>query len=554
MTDMSAQDTPAQAEARGDGLGADISRPRKAGMRRAGRAGLVMLLVLVVVAALSMLGVLALTGKPIRLPVWTVAEVETRANAALQDVLPGAAVSVGAIEITLDQDWTPRLRLEDLRLLQGPGSTLLALPDLRMSFDAGAFITERRLRPASLRIIGGAVTLNRRADGSLDLQIGATGQAPPINGLSDLFAQIDRALDTPLLSRLDRIEAEAASLTMIDSRLNRIWTVGDGRITLENREDALAAEVGLSLASESGEPAQALVTLVRPKGQALLRVTAAVEGVAAADIAAQTPVLGVLGVLDAPISGRISAELNNDGLTALSAQMSLGAGALRPDPATPPIGFDGAALSLGYEPARGRVVISDLSIESRTLRVKASGHSYLLGDDGDILTGPLGQRLPSGFLGQVQISGAELDPEGLFDRPLRFSGGAMDARLTLQPFRLEIGQVALIEETGRRLTLAGGVEALTAGWSVALDLALDAIAHDRLLQVWPKGAVPGTREWVGQNVAQGLLTNVKAALRVTPGQEPRLAMGYEFDGAEVTFLRTLPPIRNGRGRSTIENN
>lgn len=548
MTDLSAQDDPI-----GDG-GPKGMPPRRgrAGLRRAGKTGLVFLLVLVVLAAISVLGVLALTGKSIRLPVWTVAEVETRANAALQDVLPGAAVSVGAIEITLDQDWTPRLRLEDLRLLQGPGSTLLALPDLRMSFDAGALVTERALRPASLRIIGGTVTLNRREDGSLDLRIGAAGAAPPINGLNDLFAQIDRALDAPLLSRLDRIEAEAASLTLTDSRLRRTWTVGDGRITLENREDALAAELGVSLASDSGEPAHALVTVIRPKGQALVRVTAAVERMAAADIAAQTPVLGWLAVLDAPISGRISAELSNDGLTALSGQMSLGAGVLQPDPATAPIGFDGAAVSVSYDPTRGRVVLGDLSVEGPTLRLKASGHSYLLGDAGEILTGPLGRRLPAGFLGQVQVSEAQLDPEGLFDQPLRFSGGAMDARLTLDPFRLEIGQVALIEETGRRLSLAGKVEAVAAGWQVALDLGLDAIAHDRLLQVWPKSAVPGTRDWVGQNVAEGLLTNVRAALRVTPGQDPRLALGYEFDGAEVRFLRTLPPIRNGRGRSTIE--
>ncbi|MFN4153299.1 MAG: AsmA-like C-terminal region-containing protein [Paracoccaceae bacterium] len=556
MTELSAQGGTDREGAQ------DAASPRsraagaqqRPGFRRAGRAGLVLLLVLVVLAALSLLGVLALTGKPIRLPVWTVAEIETRANAALQDVLPGAAVSVGGIEITLDPDWTPRLGMEDLRLLQGPGSTLLALPDLQMSFDARAFVRERKLRPASLRIVGGTVSLHRREDGSLDLRIGSAGAAPPINGLSDLFAQIDRALETPLLSQLDRIDAEATSLTLTDARLGRTWTVGDGRITLENRADVLAAEVGLSLASLTGEPAQALVTVIRPKGQALVRVTAAVERVAAADIAAQTPVLGWLGVLDAPISGRISAELNNDGLTAMDAQMSLGAGALRPDPATPPIGFDGAAVSLGYDPARGRVVLGDLSVEGPTLRLKAAGHSYLLGDAGQILTGPLGQRLPAGFLGQVQISEAQIDPEGLFDQPLRFSGGAMDARLTLDPFRLEIGQVSLIEETGRRLSLAGGVEAMAAGWQVALDVTLDAIAHDRLLQIWPKSAVAGTRDWVGQNVAQGLLTNVKAALRVTPGQEPRLALGYEFDGAEVSILRTLPPIRNGRGRSSIEGN
>ena len=522
------------------------------GARRAGRAGLVMLFVLVVMAGLSVLAVLAITGKSIRLPVWTVAEVETRANIALQDVLPGAAVSIGAIEITLDDDWAPRLRLEDLRLLQGQGSTLMALPDLRLSFDATAFVTERALRPASLRIIGGAVVLRRREDGSLDLRIGTQGEMAPINGLADLFARIDSALNTLVLSKLDLIEVEAASLTLEDARLRRTWTMGDGRITLENREDVLAAEVGMTLATATGIPAQAVVTLVRPKGQARVRVTAMVEGVAAADIAAQTPVLGWLGVLDAPISGQILAEVSDDGLSALNAQMSLGAGALRPDQVARPIGFDSASMALTYDPMRGRVVLSDLSIDSATLRLKASGKSYPIGAAGEVLTGPLGKRLPTAFLGQVQISEAQIDPAGLFERPLRFSAGAMDARLTLDPFRLELGQVSLIEETGRRMTLSGKIDALAEGWQVALDLALDAIAHDRLLQLWPKGVVPGTRDWVGQNVAEGLLVDVKAALRVTQGQEPRLALGYEFDGAEVRFLRTLPPIRNGRGRASIE--
>lgn len=548
MTQQSAQEDRGRA----DNAEAERPRARKAGLRRAGRAGLVVLMLLVVLSALSLLGVLAITGKAIRLPTWTVAEVETRANAALDAALPGAALSVGGIEVRLDPDWTPRLRLEDLRLMQGTGHTLLELPDVRMSFDARAFLTERALRPASLRVIGGAVSLNRREDGSLDLQIGAGGTAPPITGLSMLLAEVDRALDLPVLSQLDVIEAEGASLTLTDARSRRTWTVGDGRITLENQADALAAEVGMSLVSGGAEPAQALVTLVRPKGQALVRVTAAVERVAAADIAAQTPVLAWLGVLQAPISGRISAEVNDDGLSALSAQMSLGAGVLQPDPAAAPIGFDGATLSLGYDPAQGRVVIGDVSVEGPTLRLKAAGHAYLLGEAGDILTGPLGRRLPGGFLGQVQISEVQLDPEGLFEAPLRFTGGAMDARLTLDPFRVEIGQVSLIEEAGRRLGLAGEVAAIPAGWQVALDLTLDAIAHDRLLQLWPKSAVPRTREWIGQNVAQGLLSNVKAALRVTPGADPKLALGYEFDGAEVRFLRTLPPIRNGRGRSTME--
>ena len=548
MTELSAQDTP---EGGAQGTAAPRRNRAMRGVRRAGRAGLILIVVLAVVAGALTLGVLALSGKPIRLPVWAVAEVETRANALLREAVPGAALSVGGIEITLESDWTPRLRLEDSRLLQGSAGTLLALPDLRVSFDAAAFVTERALRPSGLRIIGGEITLLRREDGTLDLRLGA-GQMPPITGLADLFSQIDRALETPALSRLDRIEAEATTLTLQDLRLGRTWTVGDGRVTLENREDALAAEVSLTLLAGGETPAQALLTLIRPKDQSLLRVTAAVQDVAAADMAAQTPVLGWLGVLDAPISGRIAAEISDAGLTAMEAEMSLGAGALQPAPAARAIRFESAQLSLGYDPARGRVEISSLQVDSPTLRLKAEGHSYPLGESGDILTGPLGMRRPAGFLGQVSITEALIDPEGLFEAPLIFTKGAMDARLMLDPFRLDIGQVSLIEAEGRRLTLAGQAEVLSDGWFVSMDLGLDAIAHDRLLQLWPKATVPGTRAWVGQNVAQGLLTDVKAALRIAPGAEPRLALGYEFDGAEVRFLRTLPPIRNGRGRSSID--
>ena len=563
MTDITAQEGPAgptdadSSDPRADSAVPSPPRRRKrhvvmAGGKRAGRAGLMLVFTLAVMATLAGLAVLSLTGRPLNLPVWAVAEVETRANEALREAVPGAALSVGAIEVTLEEDWTPRLRLEDLRLLQADGATLLALPDLRLAFDAGDFLRNRVLRPQSLRVIGGSVALKRQIDGTLDLSFGTAGAAPPIKGLAGLLAGVDRALATSLLSRLERIEAEAASLTLEDARTGRVWTVGDGRIRLENRPDALAAEMSLTLVGGGETPAQALVTLIRPKGQTLVRLTATVDRVASGDIAAQAPVLGWLGVVDAPISGRIASEITEDGIAALEAEISLGAGALRPEGTARPIMFDRAAMKLGYDPAAGRITLGDLSVESSTLRLKASGQSYPLDATGQILTGALGARLPSAFLGQVAITEAQIDPEGLFERPLVFTAGAMDARLTLRPFRLDIGQITLIEEKGRRLSLAGRAVVQPEGWQLALDLGLDSIAHDRLLQLWPKTAVANTREWVGRNVAKGVLTDVKAALRVMPGQEPRLSLGYEFDGAEVRFLRTLPPIHDGRGRSSME--
>lgn len=544
-----------------------LDHSKRAG-KRAGRTGLGVFLALSVSASLLALGAVALTGRTIGLPVWAVSEVEQRVNAMLGDTVPDLSFALGGVELVLDEDWTPRLRLEDLRLLHNGQRSLLVLPDLRLSFDASALLQDRALRPSSLRLIGGELRLRRLQDGSLDLDLGNNRASPQIHGLADVFTLLDDILDMPLLSHLRLVETEAASFTLSDARTGRVWSVGDGRLRLENREDALAAELGMTLLGGGKAPAQALVTMVRPKGQSLVRVSATVTDVAAVDMAAQSPMLGGLAPLDAPISGSIHAEVNDSGLQQFEAALSMGAGALRPAPEARPIGFDRAQLGLRYQPDTGRMQLTSFEIDSPSLRFRADGHAFPIDGDGAILTGTLGSRLPEGFIGQFRVSDTKIDPEGLFESPLVFSDGTIDMRLELDPFRLEIGQMSLIEQSGSRLQLTGhaqvasGVSMVrdpsaavtpeTGGWSAAVDLSLDRIAHDRLLQLWPKSAVPKTRDWVGENVAEGQLTDVRAALRLSPDHEPRFSLNYNFIDGEARFIRTLPPVTQGHGRQTIE--
>lgn len=550
------EDLPAAQADRMEGDALRAPRPRRgrgrSAMRRAGRAGIAIAFAMLVLAGLLGLGVLSLTGKPISLPVWAVTEVEARANAALARDMPDIAVAIGGVELRIDPDWTPRLRVEDLNVLKAGGKSLVALPDIQLVFDPTAFITSGTLRPKTLRVIGGRFALKRAADGTFDIRLGSEGAAPQVRGLTDLLTLVDRSIAAPFLSRLRLVEAEATTVQLRDDMTNRVWTVGDGRVRLDIRAEDLAAEVSVSLAGGSAGPAQAVVTMIRPKGEQRLRVIAAVDQVAAADIASAAPILGWLRVINAPISGRIVGEVSDVGLESLDAEMGLGAGALQPSPTARAVPFERASLRLGYQPSDGRIVLSNLSVESQSLRLRAKGQSYPLDAEGRILRGALGQLLPSAFLGQVQIDEVQVDPEGLFERPLRFTQGAMDARLTLNPFRLEIGQLALTEERNRKLTLSGKAEIQDAGWLAAMDVSLDAIAHDRLLQLWPKELVPKTREWLGENVAKGLLTNVHAGIRIAPKAEPKIALGYEFDDAEVRIIRTLPPVRDGSGWSVME--
>ncbi|MDP4034263.1 MAG: AsmA-like C-terminal region-containing protein [Pseudorhodobacter sp.] len=500
-----------------------------------------LLLVLALLGAGLGFGAMALTGKPIRLPVWAVAEVEARLNKVTSG-MGNTALSLGEVEITVGTDWVPRLRLQDIRLARPDGATILSLPEARVSFDPGALV-QGKMRARRLALVGASVTLRRDIEGRFDLELGAGVAGPQLGSFAALLDAVDAGFTLPTLSHLRRIDAEALTLTLQDARARRVWQVGDGRLTLENRDTELAMELGLTLVSAGQAPAQAVLTFITQKASSAARIRATVNGVPARDIAAQAPPLAWLGVLDAPISGRLATTIDSAGRVAsLEGALTLAAGALHPSSETRPIAFDRAGLSLAYDPAAQRINLTDVTVESPQLRLAAGGHLDVPG---------VAEGLPNEFLAQVHFDQVKVDPEGLFVEPVTFSEGAVDLRLRLDPFRMDLGQLALVED-GRRLVASGRIAADPKGWNMALDLHLDAIRHDRLLALWPVSLVPKTREWLVDNVQQGLLFDVRAALRIQPETEPRLSLGYEFADTDVRFIKTMPPIRMGHGYATID--
>ncbi len=506
------------------------------------RAGLWVLLSFVLVLALSGLGLLALTGKPIRLPVWAVAEAEARLNRALP--LGENVLSLGGVEVTVDRDWVPRLRLQDLRLGRGAGGALLRLPEVRVAFDPAGLL-QGGLRPSSVVLSGAAIRLRRDARGRFDLDLGGGMAAQDLGSFAEMLDRIDAAFARPELSALTSVTAEALSLRLEDARAGRVWQVGDGRFALMRAEGALALDLGMTLEGGAERPARALLAIQTGAEDASARLRVTVEDVSARDLAAQAPVLRFLSVLDAPISGKLTAAFDPTGaIGEMEGELSLGAGALHPSPESLPVAFESARIAMGFDPTRERIELREVEVQSRSLRMTSSGQ---------VLVPGLREGLPDTFIGQVAFSQVMVDPEGLFVEPVTFGQGALDWRLRLDPFRLEIGQLALLEE-GRRIAAHGWAEAGPSGWRLSADLALDTIRHDRLLALWPVSAVPKTRAWLEENVQEGLLHDVKAALRLEPGQEPRFALGYGFADADVRFIKTLPPIRRGHGYATIEGN
>lgn len=513
-------------------------------MRKRTRFSLWMLGSLLVLVLACGFALLALTGKPLRLPVWMVAEAEAQMNARL--TLRQAELSLGGIEVMVDRAWVPRLRLENLSLLRPDGAPILRLPEARVAFD-GASLLQGALRPSSVVLSGAALRLHRDAQGRFDLDLGHGAPMRDLGAFPELLDRLDAVFAQPGLAALDEVTAEALSLTLMDARSGRTWTVGDGQLVVLNQATEIKAQLSMTLASTGGhpgtEPAQALLSVATRKDSSGARLRATVKGVEARDIAAQAPVLGFLAALDAPISGRLITGLSPAGkVVVLEGELGLGAGALHPSPAARPIGFDAARLALTYDAVAERIRLTALEVQSRTLRLAARGHLDAPG---------VNMGRPEAFVAQIALDRLMVDPEGLFTEPVTFRQGAMDLRLRLDPFRLEVGQ-ATLQEGPLKLRLSGQAEAGPGGWQLAADITANAIAHDRLLALWPVSAVPKTREWLAENVYEGLLEDVKLALRLEQGREPRLALGYDFRNGDVRFLKTLPPIKAGSGYATIE--
>lgn len=492
---------------------------------------------------------LGLTGRVIPAPRWIVDQIEARANAALAGV---AATKVGGLDLIVDQSFVPHVRLRAVELFAPGGQRLALLPDLRATLKAQP-ILRGRLEPRTLSIYGAQVALRRLTDGSLDVALGkgAPEPAPPEGAAApsalapaELVGAIDRAFEEPALRGIEEITVEALDITLSDERAGRSWTAAEGWLALTQDERRLAIDLGFALEEAGRGKGRAQIAFSSAKGSSEATLSMRVTDVPARDLALQSPALAWLGALDAPISGALSTGLAADGsYTPLDGTLEIGAGALQPTPDTKPVPFDRVRLDLSYDPAAAALHFSDVAVDGPALKVRASAKGWLKDFDG---------AFPRALVGQVDISDLKADPEGVFADAVAFGRGALDFRLALDPFRIDLGQLALLDGD-HRLTARGHFAAEPAGWAVALDADMDAITSRRLMALWPVTAVPKTRAWLEENVATSELFDVKAAFRLTPGAEPHFHLGWAFRDTEVRVLKSLPPIADGAGYATIDD-
>ena len=518
------------------------TRPRRR-MRR-GVMGVWLLVSLPVVAAAMVFAVMAVTHRPLPAPDWVLGRIEGRINAALEGV---ARVRIaGGADLIVDEGITPRVRLRAVELTRPSGLPIAAFPELRATVWAAPLLAGK-IEARGFRITGARVAMRRLEDGRLDIGLGGdwamSGVGPASVG--EALEQFEAVFKTPVLSRVERIEANDLELRLDDARLGRTWWVREGQFALRQSAQEIGVDLTFDVGAQNALPAAAVLSMTTRKDAPEARLSAQVRGVAARDLAMQSPALGFLSVIDAPISGMINMQTDESGeMGPMRATLEMGEGALTPDGTARPLAFQGGKLRMAYDPAKARVDIPEFSIDSRTLRLKAKAVAQL---------GPQVGGLPQNSVSQITITDLALDPEGMFEAPAHFTQGAADLRVRFAPFRIDLGQLSLTGDS-QRINMRGHALAGPKGWEVALDTQLGAIDKADFLKLWPQTFKPKDRNWVIENIAEGRLQNAYAALRIGPDQDPRLALSYEFSDAKARVVKTLPLTENTRGFATIMDN
>jgi hypothetical protein len=515
--------------------------------RRGGRVllwvGSTVLTVLLVLGVGITAGVVVLKDRPLTAPPW----VQTRIEARIAEALPQARVSFGEMVLVIEESWAPRIRLRDVVVKTPEGAEIIHLNEFKATF-AAAPLWEGRIQPKIISLSGAFATLQRTKAGAFRISAGLDPVAPARQAASlpQLIGQMDTVLQSPELSALTSVDLRALTLRYEDVAVGKAWTVDGGRLRLDREGDALALAADLAVLSGGASVATLAANYTSQIGETAAKFGVSFDGVEAADIAAQTPAFAWLNVLRAPIAGSVRSGLLADGtFEQLNATLQIGAGVVQPNDGTTPIPFDGLRSYFSYAPEEQLLRFDELSVQSAWFTGNLGG-TALLGLTED-------RRQLNDLVAQVQLRNLIANPNNLYESPVDLSGADADFRLQLDPFRIHLGRLQITDQ-GRTLNLDGNMRADPDGWHVALDGRMDAIDPARLLALWPKGVVEKTRVWLTQNLRAGNVENIDIALRRAPDRKPQTYVAFDYNGAEVKFLKTMPPVKQGKGHFSLSEN
>jgi len=494
--------------------------------------------------------VLVLSGG-VRAPGWMTAQFQSRLNASIAPL----TVGIGGVNFRLFANgFNPEIVVDSISVMDARGRLRAVLPKVRGELS-GLDLLVGRIRPVTLGIQSANLQLHRDKSGRFDLSIGqATDHAgsaaagDPVSPveqsetLTDIVGRLEAMLQMPVLQKLRHVQSTDTSVIIEDELSGRDWQFHHGVMDFNNADSGLSASMTFQLANKTGKSAQATFSFSKAKGASLSDISTRFSGFRARDVADQVAALDWLRVLNAPISGSVSLAIQPDGSFGdMFGVLDIGAGQLTPGEDAKPVRFIGAKAYLSYNQAQEKLTFDQISVDTGAAKIQAEGQAYL----SDRINRSVGA-----VVGQFKFSKVLVNPDGVFGAPVRFDLGALDMRVRFKPFKVDIGQMVLVDGP-TRYTMRGVLAADNTGWTSKVDFDVNRIGRDRILQLWPLASEVKTRAWVKENITTGTLSDLTGAFRASPGQAPVFTLGFNINDVTVRYMKTLPPIVGGSGYGVL---
>ena len=481
---------------------------------------------------------LALTDRTLPVPNFVRAKLENRINGQFE----GSPLALGPMEIGVSRKGIPQIFMNNLRIADATGTAAAQLNWLGAELSLERLV-KGEFAASSVFLSGAQVTIRRTADGDFLLASGAQDNREADN-ISDLLAGIDSVMATGTMAPLTEVIAGGVVITLEDARSGRIWQATNASGNLKKTSDALTLSVTSDVFNGTDNLAGIQVSLTRNRATGNVSAGFSLSDMPAADIALQSPVLAWLGVLDAPISGSVRTEIDKHGaLVSFAGTFDIDAGALQPTDTVKPLAFKTAKAYFTFDPARQRIDFSQVSLGAEDGRLVATGHTYLSDFDG---------LWPRAYLGQFRVEQLDYSGGETFEGPVSLSDISADIRLRLDPFTVELAQLA-IDNDGVPIVGKGRVVADEIGWHAALDATTERISSDRVLAFWPVQVSPITRGWLSRNLQKGSLLRPAVGVRFDTESEPDISFSFEFEDGIARFLPEMPLLTQAGGRAAMHD-
>ena len=451
-------------------------------------------------------------------------------------------VRFGRVELGLTDLFHPQLVLHSVQFSDGQTGAGVQFGALELVIHGPALLFGQ-IAPRSLTLSDAIVDLQRRPDGSFDFGFLISANSTVASSLDEILGATEDFFERDDLSRLTQARLDQLTVNYTDRVTNRAWTFDGGRLSVRRENSSISLRGDLALLAGRGELAT-LGLFYNATGPGAGTLGAEFDNLPAQELAVQSKALTWLNFVDGNLSGSFRSLRAAGKVGKMNALLDFGAGKLSAGPESYPVSYTKAKTYFTYDPKRARLDISRASIKSDWGALSAEGYALLQQGDSS-------QRSSSGMVLHLDVDRANFDKTPWWREPLHVTGATGQVRLNYNPLTLDLGLLEA-EVNGTDLSLSGHAVLTPLGWSYDGQGRVPSVDTRTVRSLWPEMLKAKSRRWFEQNVRKGTMKNVTVDLRQTAGTAAVLASSFQFEEAEVKFMRHMPVISEGLGYGVFE--